>query len=53
MSAKAAAVKLPDASLNVTLNGVRVLDPRLADKLRIPLGETVAWAVAFPRAWQR
>ena len=41
--------KRHDAANDVTLNGVRVMDQRLADKLRVPLGETVAWAVAFPR----
>lgn len=40
---------MSDASLNIALNGVRVLDQRLADKLKVPVGETVAWALAFPR----
>ena len=38
-----------DASRNVALNGVRIRDPRLADKLRVPVGEIVSWAEAFPR----
>jgi hypothetical protein len=47
----------PDASLDAVLNGVRIQSKRTADiqskwtadKLRGTLGETVAWAVAFPR----
>ena len=46
MSAK---TTLPDASMNIALNGIRVLDPVLAAKLRVPVGEIVAYAVALPR----
>jgi len=38
-----------DASLNIALNGIRVLDPQLADKLKVPVGEIVAYAIALPR----
>jgi hypothetical protein len=41
--------KKQDASLDVTLNGVRVTSQRIADRLRVPVGEKVAWAIAFPR----
>lgn len=37
-----------DASMNVALNGVRVNSQRIADELRVPVGEVVSWAVAFP-----
>lgn len=38
-----------DASRNVAVNGVRVLSQKVADRARVPVGEVVAWAVAFPR----
>lgn len=40
----------PDASLNVALNGIRVLSPAVAARAKVPVGEVVAWAVAFPRS---
>ena len=33
---------------NPALNPVVVNDPRLADQLKTPLGETVSWAKATP-----
>jgi hypothetical protein len=38
-----------DASRNIALNGVRIESQQVADKLRVPVGEIVPWAKAFPR----
>lgn len=44
--------KRQDASMDVALNGVRVMSQKIADRTRVPVGEKVAWAVAFPRTAQ-
>jgi len=41
-------MKQTDPASNVALNGIVINDQLQADKLRVPLGETVAWTVAFP-----
>jgi hypothetical protein len=45
----AATLERQDASRDASLNGVRIENERLSDKLRVPMGEVVAWATAFPR----
>jgi hypothetical protein len=42
-------MKAPDASLNAALNGVHVMDPRLAAELKVEVGARVPWAVAMRR----
>lgn len=37
-----------DGSQNVALNGIRVADQTTADALKVPVGEVVPWAKAFP-----
>ena len=40
---------MKDASLRPELNGIRILDQLHADKIKVPVGEVVPWAVCFPR----
>lgn len=48
----AQAQRQQDAAENVAVNPVRIESEAHAAKLRVPVGEVVSWARAFPRDYE-